>query len=118
MPEPFETVLVLTTQSVPGWNRYWNQSNDCIGARGVDCNLRLGEAVDVTRGARYAEAGQHNASVVPVAGDRDVGGFDVAVQQTLLMGVVEGAGDGGRDRADLVHGQTGRVLLAQKFPDI
>jgi hypothetical protein len=40
------------------------------------------------------------------------------VQQTLLMGVVEGAGDGGRDRADLVHGQTGRVLLAQKFPDI
>lgn len=46
------------------------------------------------------------------AGQQDVGGFDVAMQQVALVRVVEGFGDGGDDFDRLGQGHSGGVPLA------
>ena len=65
---------------------------------GADGHVGRGDAAGVIEWSGDAEVGEEDARVIGVeVGDDDVGGLDVSVQQALLVGVVQGAGDSGDD---------------------
>ena len=87
----------------------------CGVGDGADGHVGRGEAAGVVEWSGDAEVGEEDAGVIGVeVGDHDVGGLDVAVQQTLLVGVVQGAGDGGDDGYDKVDGHACRIALFQQ----
>ena len=59
---------------------------------GADCHVRGGQSADVIDRAGNAEVGQEDSPLVLVVyvGEQDVGGFNVAVQQALFVGIVQG----------------------------
>ena len=62
----------------------------------ADGHVGGGDAAGVIERSGDAEVGEEDLGVVGVeVGDDDVGGFDVSVQQALLVGIVQGTGDGG-----------------------
>ena len=72
-----------------------NRSQRHIGGR---------KAADAFEFASNPEVGQQDSSPVQVGGsNQDVGRFDVTVQQTALMGEVQGVGDRVDDVDDLGH---------------
>jgi hypothetical protein len=53
-----------------------------------------GQAADVSDAARDSEVAQKDSLLITLGiGDQDIRGLDVAVEQTVLMPVVERAGD-------------------------
>src|SRR5271166_6700087 len=74
----------------------------CI-SDGSHRDIGLGDPADVTEVASYAEVRQQD-SAFPVIGmgEQDVGGFDVAVQQAAIVGVIESTRDRVDDVANLI----------------
>ena len=59
---------------------------------GSDRHVRGSQTADVINGSGNAEVSQQDSplDLVVYVREKDVGGFDVAVQQTLLVGIVQG----------------------------
>ena len=74
-------------------------------------DIGFGDAADVAKVASYTEVRQQDATFALFGvGEQDVGGFDVAVQQPAIVGIVKRAGDGLDDGAHLVDRHA--VLIA------
>ena len=66
--------------------------------------VRARRAADLPGLPGYPEIGQQNPLfALPAAWQQDVGGFDIAMQQSALVRVVKGAGDGGHDGKHLAR---------------
>lgn len=82
----------------------------------ADGHVGGGEPADVVDPAGDAEVRQQNSLLTGAgAGQQDVGGLDIAVQQAALMGVVEGVCDRPHDRDHLGRRQTGPVAVPQQL---
>ena len=90
---------------------YWSArpsiglAHELFGGRvghGADGHVGRGDAAGVIEWSGDAEVGEEHTGVIGIeVGDDDVGGLDVAVQQTFLVGVVQRTGDGGSDGYDV-----------------
>ena len=93
-------------------------SDQLLGGRvsdGAHRDVGLGDSADVGELTGNAEVRQQDSVIVLVrVGQQDVGGFDVPVQQTAGVGVVQRARDGGDDRADVLFGHPTPELLAHQ----
>jgi hypothetical protein len=88
------TVDLLTHQLL--WGRVGNGTHGHVGG---------GKPADVVDVACDPEVGHQDPLLVIVVidmGEHDVGRFDVAMQQALLVGIVERTGHGGDDAHDLI----------------
>ncbi len=75
-----------------------------------------GQTADVADLSGNAEVGQQDPSSARVGiAEQNVGGLDVAVQQSALMRIVQRVGDGADDRESLGPRQSGRVAAAQQL---
>lgn len=73
-----------------------------------------GDSADVVKLAGYPEVCQEDSRPPGVVrpGEQDIGGFDIAMQQAALVGVIERSGHGGHDGDHLGDGHAGRILAA------
>ena len=78
---------------------------------GADGEAGGGETGGVVEGPGNAEVGEVDAALAVGVGltKQDVGGFDVAVQQAVCVGIVQGSGDAGGDFGDLIGRHAGGV---------
>ncbi len=73
-------------------------------------------SADVADLSGNTEVGQQDPSSARVGvAEQNVGGLDVAVQQSALMRIVQRVGDGADDRESLGPRHSGRVAAAQQF---
>src|SRR5690348_11849560 len=66
-------------------------------AQGEICRREAGWVVQWAGDAEVDEVGAPGAVAIRLS-QQDVGRFDVAVQESVVMGIVEGFSDSGRDR--------------------
>ena len=81
---------------------------------GTHRHVRCGQPADLTKLARDAEVCEQDASSGVGVTQQDVGRFDVTMQQSAGMGVIECLGNGRNDFDDVGTGHTGRVLALQQ----
>ena len=89
----------------------------CAVVDGADRHVGRRQAADVIEAAGNTEVGQQNPLLIGAVvghGDHDVGRFDIAVQQALLMCVVQRLGHGSHDPAGPRCWASRRVLFAQQ----
>ena len=78
--------------------------------------VRVGQPADVVVVSGYSEVSQQDSALAVFwVGEQDIGGFDVAMQQPALVGVVECPGHRGDDGARVVRWHPGRIPVPQQL---
>jgi hypothetical protein len=78
--------------------------------------MSRGDATDVVGIAGNSEVGQEDSllALVIEMGDHDIGGFDISVQQALLVGVIQRAGNRCDDASNFLDRHSIGISIAQQ----
>jgi hypothetical protein len=86
---------------------------------GANGHVGRRQAAGVVERTGNAEVGEEDAGVVGIeVGDDDVGRLDITMQKALLVGVVQGAGNGGNYSQNEVDWHPCRIALLDKLGSV
>ncbi|KQH79736.1 hypothetical protein AO501_04240 [Mycobacterium gordonae] len=110
-----QRVLVDSGVKVLAQQLFW-----CAVSHRAYRHVGRGETADFVNVAGNPEVSQKDSllAVIFTMSQHYIGGFDVSMQKTLFVGVVEGTSDRRDDAGDFLHRHPGRVPIAQKASSI